>query len=70
MARLSEEMKTSLSLLAEAVREGTAPPPLPPLRQTQLALAKSVGPTTGEETDLMVDGVNTMSDLLARDAAR
>jgi hypothetical protein len=30
---------------------------------------KSVGPTTGEETDLMVDGVNTMSDLLARDAA-
>ena len=70
MARLSEEMKTSLSLLAEAVREGTAPPPLPPLRQTQLALAKSVGPTTGEETDLMVDGVNTMADLLARDAAR
>ena len=70
MARLSAEMKVSLSLLADAVREGTAPPPLPPLRQTQLALAKSVGPTAGEETDLMVDGVNTMADLLARDAAR
>ena len=70
MARLSAEMKVSLSLLADAVREGAAPPPLPPLRQTQLALAKSMGPTAGEETDLMVDGVNTMADLLARDAAR
>jgi hypothetical protein len=70
MAVLSDEMKTSLSILAEAVSTGTAPPPLPPLRQTQLALAKSVGPTLGEETDLMVDGVNTMAELLTRDAAR
>jgi hypothetical protein len=70
MAALSGEMKTSLSVLAEAVSAGTAPPPLPPLRQTQLALAKSVGPTLGEETDLMVDGVNTMAELLTRDASR
>jgi len=70
MARLSTEMAASLTLLADAVRAGTAPPPLPPLRQTQLALAKSLDHLAGEETDLMVDGVNTMADLLARDAAR
>ncbi len=70
MARLSTEMSTSLTRLAEAVRSGTAPPPLPPLRQTQLALAKSVSHAVAEETDLMVDGVNTMAELLARDATR
>jgi hypothetical protein len=43
---------------------------LPPLRQTQLALAKSVSHAVAEETDLVVDGVNTMAELLARDAAR
>jgi len=60
-------MQTSLTLLADAVRSSTAPPPLPPLRQTQLALGKSVSHLLGEETDLMVDGVNTIADLLRRE---
>jgi hypothetical protein len=70
MAQLSAEMKTSLWLLADAVREDTAPPPLPPLRQTQLALGKSVTHAVREETDLLVDGINTMAELLTRDATR
>ena len=70
MSRLSNEMKTSLSLLATAAREGTAPGPLPPLRQTQLALAGSVTALVAQETDLIVDGINTMAELLTRDARR
>jgi uncharacterized membrane protein YccC len=68
MSRLSNEMKASLSLLATAAREGRAPAPLPPLRQTQLALAGSVTPLVAQETDLIVDGINTMAGLLTRDA--
>ena len=69
MSGLSAEVKTSLSRLADAAREGRAPEQLPPLRQTQLALAGSVSPLVGQETDLMVDAINTMAELLARDAA-
>jgi hypothetical protein len=69
MARLSTEMTTSLALLADAARSGTPPRPLPPMRQTQLALAKSISHSAAEETDLMVDNVNTMAELLSRDTA-
>ena len=65
MAELAAQMTESLASLATAVRAGTPPSPLPPLRQTQLAL----GPTdalVGEETDLMVDSVNTIASLLQR----
>ena len=68
MSRLSNEMKTSLSLMATAAREGRAPAALPPLRQTQLALAGSVTPLVAQETDLIVDGINTMAGLLTRHA--
>jgi len=67
MSRFSADMQTSLTLLADAVRSSTPPPPLPPLRQTQLALGKSVSHLLGEETDLMVDGVNTIAELLRRE---
>jgi fusaric acid resistance family protein len=66
MARLAEEMTASLTALAAAVRSGTAPPPLPPLRQTQLALG-ATNALVGEETDLMVDSINTVASLLAAD---
>lgn len=69
MSGLSAEVKTSLLRLADAAREGRAPEQLPPLRQTQLALAGSVSPLVAQETDLMVDAINTMAELLARDAA-
>jgi hypothetical protein len=39
------------------------------MRQTQLALAKSISHSAAEETDLMVDNVNTMAELLSRDTA-
>jgi len=68
LSELSAQMRRSLSMLAEAAREGRAPDTLPPLRQTQLAIAESVDPAVDRETDLMVDAINTMADLLARDA--
>jgi uncharacterized membrane protein YccC len=67
---LAQEMATSLASLAAALRDGTAPVPLPPLRQTQLALNTATQDIVRDETDLMVDSVNTMADLLRRDAAR
>jgi hypothetical protein len=64
MAQLAAEMTASLTALAAAVRSGSAPPRLPPLRQTQLALGATVA-LVDEETDLMVDSVNTVAALLA-----
>ena len=69
MGRLGAEMTASLASLAQAVRAGVPPPPLPPLRQTQLALG-ATDALVGEETDLMVDSIKTMSELLAADAKR
>ena len=68
LAQLAAEMKESLSRLAEAVRDGRPPRPLPPLRQTQLAIAGSANPLVEQATDLMVDAINTMAELLTRDA--
>ncbi len=62
---LSGEMSLSLSALAESLRSGTPPPPLPPLRQTQLALNSATNDLVRDETDLMVDSVNTIASLLA-----
>jgi hypothetical protein len=56
--------------LADAVRTGSAPPPLPPLRQTQRALRGDADAAVGDETDLMVDSINTIAELLAADAPR
>ena len=65
---LATEMKESLSILSEAVRDARAPRPLPPLRQTHRAISGEISPLVEHETDLMVDAVNTMAELLARDA--
>jgi uncharacterized membrane protein YccC len=65
---LSRQMSASLSVLAGALRSGTAPPPLPQLRQTQLALNSATNDLVRDETDLMVDSLNTMGSLLAKDA--
>jgi uncharacterized membrane protein YccC len=70
LAQLAAEIKDSLSLLAEAVREGRAPRPLPPLRQTHLATSGEISPLVDHETDLMVDAINTMAELLTRDATK
>ncbi len=60
---LAGQMTTSLRGLADALRRGIPPPLLPPLRQTQLALASGHG-LLRDETDLMVDSVNTIAALL------
>jgi fusaric acid resistance family protein len=67
LAPLVAEMKDSLSILAEAVDQGRAPRQLPPLRQTHLAIAGVINPLVEHETDLMVDAINTMAELLAKD---
>jgi hypothetical protein len=65
---LATEMQESLSILAEAVREARAPRPLPPLRQTHRAISGEINPLVEHETDLMVDAINTMAELLTKDA--
>ncbi len=69
IARLTTQMTASLRALAAALRTGAPVPALPPLRQSQLALAAGSG-VLKDETDLMVDSVNTMAALLATVAAR
>ena len=66
---LGEQLTASLKAIADAVRSGSEPEPLPALRQTQLALAPSADALVGQETDLMVDSVKTMAELLAWDVA-
>jgi hypothetical protein len=66
LAPLAEQISSSLQTVAASVRSGAPPAPLPPLRQTQLALGLSSSALVGVETDLMVDSINTMADLLRR----
>ncbi len=68
--RLAAEVQQSLSLLAESVRAERPPRPLPPLRQTQMGISKSLNPLLAQETDHMVDAINTMAGLLARSSDR
>jgi hypothetical protein len=68
MAVLTAQMTASLTQLGSALRAGVVPAPLPPLRQTQLALAPESQLLVGEETNLMVDSINTMAELLTQEA--
>ena len=64
---LASQIGSSLMTLATAVRERSGPPALPPLRQTQLALATASDDAVGDETALIVDSIDTMAELLAKD---
>jgi hypothetical protein len=68
LAPLAGQIRDSLSLLAAALRAGTPPPTLPPLRATQRALDPGTLSVIHDETDMMVDGINTMAELLAADS--
>ena len=70
LAPLAAAIKESLSLLAEAVREGHAPRPLPPLRQTHRAISGEISSSVEHEADLMVDTINTLAELLTKDRSR
>lgn len=64
---LAAQVGQSLRSLAAAVRENTVPPPLPLLRQTQRPLTAASGDLVSDETDLIVDSIETIADLLAKD---
>jgi hypothetical protein len=53
-------------LLTEALREGTIPQELPPLRATQEELKASTRSSVVDETDVIVDSLNTMAEMLKR----
>lgn len=72
---LQDQIATALNTLSQALRSGRTPGPLPPLRDTQLALKdvlrqQQSGPDAAlllSETDLMVDSVNSIADRLGVD---
>ena len=64
----AEQVTNSLLTLASAVRAGTEPPPLPSLRDTHLALGTGLTDGVRDETDLIVDSVDTIAELLRKDA--
>jgi uncharacterized membrane protein YccC len=68
LARLADEIATAFASIIDALMTGNAPLPLPPLRQTQVALPPAAHEAVGHETDLIVDSINTMAELLAWDA--
>lgn len=65
--RLAGEIGATLRALAAALRDSTIPTHLPPLRQTHDALQSASPTTLTDETDLMVDSLNTIAALLATD---
>jgi uncharacterized membrane protein YccC len=64
---LADELDTALAELASAARDRRAPKPLPPLRETQQALAVRVGREAplSEETDRIVNSVTVAAHVLA-----
>jgi uncharacterized membrane protein YccC len=65
---LANELDAALAELASATRERRAPVGLPPLRETQQALASRVGrgAVLAEETDRMVNSIGVAADILER----
>ena len=61
LAPLRDQITTTLETLAEALRHGTRPGPLPPLRQTLQRIQPSIDPIVAEQTDVIVDSVDTMA---------
>jgi uncharacterized membrane protein YccC len=60
----ADDARVAFAQLADAVRSGVAPKALPPLRQRQAPIAQD--PAIGVETDMMVDSINTMAEILNR----
>ena len=64
--RLARQIETTLGALAEALREDTVPEGLPPLRATQEQVRARTRSTLMDETDVMVDSLNTIAEMLGR----
>jgi hypothetical protein len=71
-ADLIDRLDGALDALVDALRAAAAPPALPPLRELQVQVqhelerAGAEGDAIVSATDLMVDGVNTIADILRR----
>jgi uncharacterized membrane protein YccC len=63
---LADQIDQSFRTLAQALREGTLPQDLPPLRATQEQLKASTRSSVVDETDVTVDSLNTMGELLRK----
>ena len=63
---LADQIDQSFRTLAQALREGAMPQDLPPLRATQEQLKASTRSSVVDETDVTVDSLNTMAELLRR----
>jgi uncharacterized membrane protein YccC len=61
---LANQITTTLGTLAEALRSQSSPRALPPLRETQDALRATTRSPLTDDTDVMVDSLNTMAELL------
>jgi uncharacterized membrane protein YccC len=68
-----DDFETAMAFVVRALRDGTAAAPLPRLRDDQTALARAVAAEPDahweilvSETDVLVDGVDTIADLLRR----
>ncbi len=73
LAVLTDQLDAALERIADALRRHGDPLPLPPLRETQIALKRALDLQPDaelgalvSETDLMVDAANTMAELLHR----
>lgn len=64
---LALQVGSGLMTLSTAVRNRSGKPALPPLRQTQLALAKASDDAISDEAALIVDSIETMAELLGKD---
>jgi uncharacterized membrane protein YccC len=64
--RLAAQLASMHSALARAIRTGTPPSEVPPLRQTHDELRATAKTSLFDETDLMVDSLNTVADLLKK----
>jgi uncharacterized membrane protein YccC len=64
LAPLRDQLIASLGMLANALRAGTPPGVLPPLRHTQLQLQATAAGALAEQTDILVDSINTAAGLL------
>jgi uncharacterized membrane protein YccC len=73
--RFAADVDVALRGIVEALRSGTPPAPLPPLRDDQIALKRTLAERRDpavevlvSETDLIVDSVDTIAAILARRA--
>lgn len=64
MSALASELEAALRALADAIRHATPLAPFPPLRELQQSIVAPGGGSIADETDLMVDSLKTMGDIV------